>query len=164
MKDFNWKKFTRRINIKAPIANIYSAWTKASELERWFLAKAEFFDESGNNIDRNHSVQKGSTYAWSWFLYDAVENGKITEANGHDHIQFTFAGNCIVDILLTSLDNRVTVELCQSNIPTDDNSKKNIRLGCEAGWSFFLVNLKSVSEGGLDLRNKDESLKGMINN
>jgi hypothetical protein len=58
----------------------------------------------------------------------------------------------------------VIVELTQKDIPTDDASKQNIRLGCHTGWSFFLVNLKSVYEGGLDLRNKDSNFKGMITN
>jgi len=57
----------------------------------------------------------------------------------------------------------VVVELTQKNIPTDDHSKQNIRLGCDTGWSFFLVNLKSVYESAHDLRNKNEKLKGMIN-
>ena len=55
------------------------------------------------------------------------------------------------------------VNLTQKNIPTDDFSKINIRLGCDSGWSFFLVNLKSVYEGGLDLREKNERQKGMVN-
>ena len=52
----------------------------------------------------------------------------------------------------------------QNDIPTDDISKRSIRLGCDFGWFFYLLNLKSVYEGGLDLRNKDEELKGMLNN
>ncbi|RZK15239.1 MAG: SRPBCC domain-containing protein, partial [Pedobacter sp.] len=55
-------------------------------------------------------------------------------------------------------------ELTQKNIPTDENSKRNIRLGCHNGWSFYLINLKSVFEGGLDLRNKDNRFKPMLNN
>ena len=56
------------------------------------------------------------------------------------------------------------VTLSQSNIPLDNKSKQNIRLGCESGWSFFMLNLKSVYEGGLDLRNKNDKLPGMLNN
>ena len=57
-------------------------------------------------------------------------------------------------------------EMCirdRSNIPTDDKSKKDIRLGCYEGWSFYMVNLKSIYEGGLDLRNMNDQLKGVIN-
>ena len=67
-------------------------------------------------------------------------------------------------LLLKPYEGDVIVQLTQSHIPMDDQSKKDIRLGCESGWSFFLVNLKSIYEGGVDLRNKNESLKGMLNN
>jgi hypothetical protein len=55
------------------------------------------------------------------------------------------------------------VELVQENIPEDDNGKHNWHLGCKTGWTFYLANLKSLAEGGIDLRNKDENLKNMIN-
>jgi hypothetical protein len=31
------------------------------------------------------------------------------------------------------------------------------------GWVFYLANLKSFPEGGIDLRNKNEKLKSVIN-
>ena len=36
-------------------------------------------------------------------------------------------------------------------------------MGCLEGWTFYLTNLKSVIEGGLDLRNKNLDIKGVIN-
>ena len=164
MKNFDWTIFTRKIAVKAELADIYSAWTKSSEIERWFLSKAVFRDANGNPIQGDAQIEKGCTYEWSWYLYDEIEHGRIVEANGKDFIQFTFAGECLVDIQLSILDDYVIVELTQKNIPTDDNSKRGIRLGCDFGWSFYLVNLKSVYEGGLDLRNKDPKLKVMMNN
>ena len=92
-----------------------------------------------------------------------VEEGKIIAANGKDLIQFTFADDCLVTVKLSEFKEYIIVELTQENIPTDEESKKNIRLGCHTGWSFYLVNLKSVYEGGPDLRNRDPELKGMLN-
>lgn len=163
MKNFDWTSFTRKIAIKANLSNIYDAWTKTSEIEKWFLSKSTFIDTNGKAIGRDTSNEKGFAYEWNWYLYDATERGKIIDANGKDYLQFTFAGECLVDVKLTAQDEYVIVELTQKNIPTDDNSKQGIRLGCDAGWSFFLVNLKSVYEGGLDLRNKDTNFKGMLN-
>lgn len=164
MTNFDWTTFTRKIAIKAKLSDIYYAWTKTSEIEKWFLSKAIFTDTNEAPIEKDKPIEKGFTYEWNWYLYDTTEHGKITAANGKDFIQFTFAGNCLVDIKLSIQEDSVIVELSQKNIPTDDNSKQGIRLGCDSGWSFFLVNLKSVYEGGLDLRNKDTSLKGMLNN
>ncbi len=164
MEDFDWTSFTRRIAVKAKLSDIYKAWTRSSDIEKWFLSKSIFLDKNGRPISENEQIEKGFAYEWRWYLYEDVESGRITEANGIDFIQFTFAGECLVDIKLTSQDEYVIVELTQKEIPTDDDSKRGIRLGCHTGWSFFLVNLKSVYEGGLDLRNKDTKLKGMLNN
>lgn len=164
MNNFDWTSFTRKIAIKASITDIYNAWTKPSEIEKWFLETATFYDAEKNKIDKTSFIQKGHSYAWTWYLYDMTEHGNITEANEKDFLQFTFAGECLVDIRLSEQHGYTIVELTQKNIPTDDDSKRNIRLGCHTGWSFFLLNLKSVYEGGLDLRNKNSDLKGMLNN
>ncbi|MCF8428109.1 MAG: SRPBCC domain-containing protein [Bacteroidia bacterium] len=164
MKNFNWTTFTKKIIIKSELSDMYGAWTKACELEKWFLSKAVYKEDGGLPIDKDQTVEKGGTYEWNWYLFEVTEYGQITEANGKDFVQFTFAGSCLVDIQLSTQDEYVLVELTQKNIPTDDNSKQGIRLGCESGWSFFLVNLKSVYEGGLDLRNKDTQWKGLVNN
>jgi hypothetical protein len=34
---------------------------------------------------------------------------------------------------------------------------------CGLGWTFYLANLKSILEGGLDLRNKNPEIQKMIN-
>ena len=164
MKNFDWTTFTRKIAVKAKLSDIYNAWTKASEIEKWFLSKANYFDVNNKPMSKETQIEKGYTYEWSWYLYDVVEHGKITDANGKDFIQFTFAGECLVDIKLSIQDDHVILELTQKNIPTDDESKRGIRLGCDSGWSFYLVNLKSVYEGGHDLRNKNSNFKGMLNN
>ncbi len=164
MNNFNWTSFTKKIAIKAELSDLYDAWTIPRELEKWFLNKAVYYSHDGTQVPRNENIKQNDVYEWSWFLFDVVEKGKVIQANGKDQLQFSFAGNCIVEVKLTQHDENVIVELSQSHIPTDDQSKRNIRLGCDSGWSFFLVNLKSVYEGGLDLRNKDEMLKGMLNN
>jgi uncharacterized protein YndB with AHSA1/START domain len=163
MENFDWTKFTRKIAIKAKLSDLYDAWTKASAIEKWFLSEALYFDSNNNPVDKQKNAEKGFTYEWRWYVYEGVEKGKIIEANGKDHLQFTFAGECLVDINLTEQNEYVVMELTQKNIPTDDKSKKDIRLGCDSGWSFYLVNLKSVYEGGLDLRNKDKAFIGGVN-
>lgn len=164
MDNYNWESFTRKIAIKATILELYNAWTIPQEIEKWFLSKAIFHKPSGIHVKSTENVQEGATYQWSWFLYDSTEEGKIIQANGTDIILFNFAGDCLVEVKLTQNEEHVIIKLTQSNIPTDNQSKRNIRIDCDLGWSFFLINLKSVYEGGIDLRNKDETLKGMLNN
>lgn len=164
MKNFDWTLFTKKIAIKAPLATIYNAWTLSAELEKWFLEKAVYFDKSRTVLNANVPVNEEATYEWLWYLYEGAMQGTVKAANGKDFLQFTFEGECLVDVRLSELEGYTVVELKQHHIPTDDQSKQNIRLGCASGWAFYLVNLKSVYEGGIDLRNKDTALPPMINN
>ncbi len=163
MKNFDWTTFTKKIAVKASLSDIYNAWTMAEDIEKWFLSKCIFMNLNGNPIGQKKQIEKGFSYQWNWLLYDLTEQGNIMKANGKDFIQFTFAGECLVDVKLSVHQDMVIVELIQKNIPTDDRSKREIRLGCDSGWSFFLLNLKSVYEGGLDLRNRNSMHKGMVN-
>lgn len=164
MENFDWTSFSKKIAVKAKVTDIYNAWTKANELEKWFLEKVMFFNSNEEEINKDQNVVNNNTYEWFWYLYDDSMKGKIVSANGKDHLQFTFEGTCLVDINLSESNGYTIVQLRHHNIPTDDNSKKYIRLGCSNGWHFYLTNLKSVYEGGLDLRNKDSNLNPMINN
>jgi uncharacterized protein YndB with AHSA1/START domain len=164
MKNFDWTSFSLKILVKAKMSDVYNAWTKASLIEKWFLSKANYTNKERQSIEKDASIEDGFRYEWRWYLYDMVENGKILTANGKDLIKFTFAGECVVEVKLTEKGEDVLVELSQKDIPTDEDSKKEIRLGCQSGWSFYLVNLKSVLEGGLDLRNKNMYYKPMVNN
>ncbi len=164
MENFDWTSFTIRIAIKANIETLYAAWANKSEIEKWFLSEAKYFNSAETEISKHQPANVNDTYFWRWFLYKETETGKITQANGRDIFEFTFAGNCLVTVKLAKENEYTVVTLTQHNIPTDNNSKKDIRLGCHNGWSFYLVNLKSVYEGGLDLRNKDTRFKPMLNN
>jgi len=164
MKNFDWTAFSLKILVKAQLSTVYNAWTKPAEIEKWFLKKANFLDKERKAIPRDSNIENNHLYEWSWYLYDITERGRILQANGKDHLQFTFKGDCIVDIKLSQKEDSVLVELTQKDIPADEESKKEIRIGCNTGWSFYLVNLKSVCEGGLDLRNKNQLYKPMVNN
>jgi uncharacterized protein YndB with AHSA1/START domain len=164
MKNFDWTKFTIKILVRSTIEEIYNAWTKSAELERWLVKKGTFFDTARHPVEPNVQAQKDFKYSWTRHLFDAVENGRYTAANGKDNIQFTFAGDCIVDVKLSVKYDWVQVELTMRDIPVDEISKEETRLRCHSQWSFYLINLKSVYEGGLDLRNKDTYFRRMVNN
>ncbi|MCB0771504.1 MAG: SRPBCC domain-containing protein [Flavobacteriales bacterium] len=163
MKDFDWTRFTVKIAVKADQRTVYDAWTSSAAIERWFLSKAVFRNDAGADLAPTEGVGPGCTYAWNWYGFDVTEQGRILGANGKDLFRFTFAGACPVEVRLTKEHDHTVVTLTQSEIPEDDASKRSIRLGCHTGWSFFLLNLKSVLEGGLDLRNKNAAFTGVVN-
>lgn len=164
MRDFEWSKFSKRVFIKAPLSKVYDAWTIPEIMEKWFLLKANFYSSNGDLLSRDCNIFSGTKYSWNWYAQNHSEDGDILCANGKDYIEFTFAGKCIVSVNLKELNGVTSVELLQSEIPLDDISKERIRLGCAFGWTFYLTNLKSILEGGIDLRNKDINIKGVVNN
>ncbi|WP_295126299.1 SRPBCC domain-containing protein [uncultured Chitinophaga sp.] len=161
-KPYDWSKFRTRIPVKAGIRDIYNAWTTKNGIERWFLKSANFVTAEGT--ERTGSVQKGDSYTWTWFGYgeEVNEKGTILEANGRDFFSFSFAGECKVSVYIQDEAGEVVVELVQSNIPTDEKGMTSIHIGCMGGWTFYLANLKSYLEGGIDLRNKNVLIKNVI--
>jgi uncharacterized protein YndB with AHSA1/START domain len=165
MPDYDWSRFSARIDVKAAVKDVYDAWATQAGLERWFLRVAEFTTADGGGRYAAAEIQKGDRYRWLWHGYDdtTVERGAIEEANGRDSLRFTFAGSCLVSVNITLEEGLTIVELRQENIPLDDASRVNYHLGCITGWTFYLANLKSILEGGIDLRNKNEKLHKLVN-
>ena len=158
MSTYDWSQFTQRISIQATVKVIYEAWTTRSNLEKWFLRKAEFRKADGTIREPDSSIQAGDSYEWMWHGYDTKENGTVTEVNGKDLLRFTFA-KCDVTVSISEEDGECTCDLTQSNIPTDEESKAKLHVGCTEGWTFYFANLKSILEVGHDLRNKKPQKK-----
>lgn len=163
--EFDWSRFTVRINVNSSIENLYRAWASRDGIEYWFLRLSEYKDASGKPRSGEELVQTGDTYKWLWFGYpdETVEHGSILDCNGRDFIKFSFgkAGNCSVRIYPDH--GETIVELVQDNIPTDEKSMQYYHVGCKTGWTFYLANMKSLYEGGNDLRNRNEKLQEMLN-
>lgn len=142
------------------IRTLYEAWATGEGLEKWFLRKAEFYAIAGRMREPEEFILKEDVYEWYWEGWgdDAVEKGEILEANGMDQVKFTFSGGSIVTVDLYSRNGVSIVELTQENIPEEADPKKNLYILCQMGWLFYMANLKSVLEGGVDLRNKNVAL------
>lgn len=160
-----WSTFTLRIPIKADVQKVYDRWTTREGLESWFLRKAEFTRPDGVVRHAKSSVKKDDRFEWLWHGYgdEDVERREVLEANGKDLFQFVFSGGCIVTISIYKEQSQTICELKQENIPLDEDPKRNLCLNCSGGWVFYMTNLKSILEGGLDLRNKDASIRSVVN-
>lgn len=166
MSSFDWSRFTVRININSnSIEQLYRAWATRGGIEYWFLRMSEYSKADGELRSADEPVQTGDTYRWRWFGYgdEVTETGEILDCNGTDFFKFRFgkAGDCSVNIYPEQ--DELIVELLQDNIPTDDKAKESWHIGCKTGWTFYLANMKSMFEGGIDLRNKNENIQNVIN-
>lgn len=163
--EYDWSRFTTRILINASVQDLYKAWATRRGIEHWFLRLSEYASPDGKQRNPEEEVSPGDTYLWRWHGWpdDVEERGTILDCNGKDQFSFSFgeAGNCAVHLL--EHPDGCMLELHQTDIPTDERGKHYWHLGCKTGWTFHLTNMKSIFEGGADLRNKDEEVKGVIN-
>lgn len=162
---YDWSRFVVRISINATTDKLYHAWSTREGMEYWFLRLSEYKKTDGTLRGDKEYVEKGNTYKWLWHGWsdDTVEHGTILDCNGKDFFKFSFgkAGNCAV--VIKKEEGESMIELVQDNIPTDEQGMHYWHLGCKTGWTFYLANMKSLYEGGIDLRNKNEKLQQVLN-
>lgn len=149
----NWNTFTKRILIAKSVESVYQCWSTKSQIETWFLEKADFY--SGDDPRKpDELVQKGDRFTWKWNNWEFTEEGQILAANGKDFISFTFGSGGKVNLKLKETNGMTEVILTQDEIPTDDKSKIDIYVGCITGWTFWLTNLKAYLEHDITLHAK----------
>jgi uncharacterized protein YndB with AHSA1/START domain len=165
MSGFNWTKFTKRITINAPADQIYRSWSTQDGLESWFLRLAEFKTPAGDLRQHSEPVQKNDHYKWLWFGYDdaMTEENDVLEMNGKDLFKFSFSGGCIVTVTAIEEKGETICELVQEMPMDDETEQRYFYIECGKGWTFYLANLKSILEGGIDLRNKNAAISNVIN-
>jgi len=167
--NYDWSQFTLSIPVQSSMALVYDAFATQKGMETWFLRHCGFQSTAGEI--RGDSVPASVTdrYHFRWWGWpdDMEEFGEILQANGLNHFEFTFTANEMndmkVEVRLSEEAEFVRVTLHQYDIPVTEKGKCYFHLGCTKGWTFYLSNLKSILEGGLDLRNKDENVKRVIN-
>ena len=149
----------------APPKAIYDAWTTQQGLESWFLRLAQFTRPNGSMRPKNDHIEAGDKYKWLWFGYDdsQVEANEILVANGWDQLRFSFSGGCIVTVSIKQEGGETICELVQQMPMEDLNEQQYFFIECGKGWTFYLTNLKSILEGGIDLRNKNQAIQQVIN-
>jgi hypothetical protein len=174
----HWSEFRLRVNIDVPVETVYRAWATPGGLESWFLRKAIFVARTGaagdsvgagNAIGQparpgNAFIQKGDAYEWYWHGYpdSLLQKGRILAANGKDQFRFSFSDGCPVNISLYRECDETIVELSETDLPEEQGAALRHYIDNMKGWVFYLTNLKSVLEGGRDLRNQKMELSNVI--
>jgi hypothetical protein len=92
-----------------------------------------------------------------------VYNSVTLQTNEKDFLEFTFSGGCIVSVSVKEQSGERVCELVQTMPQEADEDKQYYYIECGEGWAFYMTNLKSILEGGIDLRNKNNDLQKMIN-
>jgi len=160
----DFSQFKLRVNIKTSIENAYRAWTTSSGVAAWFLGGMVFTDANGVERPVDSPAEPNDEYTCYFTNKPGVViiKGKVLKANGKDTYSFSFSKGCPVSVTIYSEHNETIVELIESNLPTDEETIRKHYVGDSKGWIFYLTNLKSVLEGGLDLRNRNDDIKNVI--
>ena len=160
----DFSQFKLRVNIKTSVEDVYKAWATPAGLNSWFIGKMVFTDEKGVVRPDDAPVQVGDEYACSFAKNPdtVLIRGKVLKANGKNLFSISFSKNCPVTISIYSEHGETIVELLESNVPNEEEVMVRQYVGDSKGWIFYLINLKSVLEGGLDLRNRSVEIKNVI--
>jgi uncharacterized protein YndB with AHSA1/START domain len=161
----NLSKFIKRVSIHASPGEVFKAWSTQSGLESWFLRRAEFIRPDRTRRGSDEPIEKNDTYLWIWHGYgdDVFEQRTILNSNGVNSLSFEFTGQCIVTVNVKTEQGETICELIQERIPFSDDITDHLYILCGEGWTFYLTNLKSILEGGIDLRNKNMELTKLVN-
>ena len=136
-----------------PLDAVYECWSTQEKMETWFLEKAIFRSVEGQR-EPAEPVRTGDRFTWKWNNWDFNEEGDMLQAKGQDIISFTCGSGGTVKVELSEVNGRTEVRLTQSDIPTDENSRMEIYVGCITGWTFWLANLKAFLEHNITLHAK----------
>jgi hypothetical protein len=160
----DFSTFKLRVNVRTSLENAFQAWATSAGQKSWFLGKTTFADPEGRMRGDNEMAQVGDDYAlyFPFNLNEPVVKGKILKNNGKDVFSFSFANDIPVTITIYKEHEETIVELIESNLPTDQGSVAKQFMSDSKGWVFYLTNLKSTLEGGLDLRNTNQAIKNVI--
>ena len=165
MGTINWKQFTLRVPIQVPAYLVFNAWTSQDALESWFLRSAVFTDKNGKTRSSKEIIQPGDRFEWKWHGYDdnTKDLNSIIDNNGKDHLKFWFADRCIVTVTVKEEAGETICELTQEMTMDEIERQQYFYTDCGQGWTMYLLNLKSILEGGIDLRNRNMAIRKVVN-
>jgi uncharacterized protein YndB with AHSA1/START domain len=157
----DFRSFCLRVFVDRPAEEVFAAWLSSAALERWFLTKASYADEAGRTLEPAAEAREGCRYRWEW-AEGTVEEGEVTQLEP-GLLAFTFGEDVGVVVRVGEHQGRTIVELTQSHSMDDENRRASTYVDCTQGWTFFLTNLKSVLEGGSDLRERQVDARHLVN-
>jgi uncharacterized protein YndB with AHSA1/START domain len=141
--DYDWTRFEITFFYYAPLDRVFRAWATPGGLESFFIK------ECRTAADKQELVSAGDAYLFR-YVHGYEHDGRFLAVEENGCIRFTF-GSMEVAVSFDTIDNGTRVVLQQSGIEDQVFSHMN----CRSCWLFFMTNLKSVLEHGIDLRDHE---------
>jgi uncharacterized protein YndB with AHSA1/START domain len=157
--NFILKPFRTRIWIKAKSEDIILGWTQSSLVTKWFVNQCEFFQNGLATPD----ARPGGSYKWTW-LDGSVDESNILEVEPTRIVYGWYHNQGQIEVTATPDSDGTLLELTQSmSSKMEPQEILKAQYGCRIGWTFFLTNLKSIIEGGIDLREHNPNRSDVVN-
>jgi len=132
--------------IQKPQADVFRALTDADELMGWFPTRVE------------SDPRVGGKYKFAWEFANASENGsqegEYVEFAPNSLVSYTWKAEAVptlVTLHLSESNGETTLELDHASLQEGADQDK-LRADHASQWGFFLMNLKSYLEAGMDMR------------
>jgi uncharacterized protein YndB with AHSA1/START domain len=152
-QSYDWSAFEIAFYYDRGVRDVFRAWTSSEGLEAFFVERARFTSPRGSQRAPTETVKTGDAYEWEWRQPLGIE-GRVSNVVEDREFSFTF-GTMNVSVFFAPVGEQTEVHLIQSNIADTPEGRVSGHLNCRSCWIFFLTNLKSVLDGGRDLRDDD---------
>lgn len=161
-ENFNKKKFSHGILLKASKDKVFEYVSTGSGLSKWFIGSADYFYNDKSIRFGKDTAQKGDSFLWKWLNKDLELKGIVTDSDDKCEFGFTFGSSFFVNIKLSESGDRTKLVLTQSYQDSATDNEFGF-INCCVCWVFFLTNLKSVIEHGIDLRETEADIEMLVN-
>ena len=151
--------FTLKIWVRADAATLRRAWTRPEEVVRWFVSKCTYFAADGAEVGQ---AVAGGTYRWEW-MESTTDQSKVIAVDETTLRFGWYKDKGELEVRFTQAGDETLMELTQSMSGGTEEERIDAQVDCKLGWTFFLANLKSIYEGGLDLRETDPERVPVVN-
>ena len=124
--------------IQAPVAKVFDAITNPKILSKWFLKSA--------TLDQ----KKGGTYRFTALTHNDTQKGNVLEFKKNEKLTIDWtkwADGTKVTFTTKKAGKNTLLTVLHVGFKNEES-----RVGHAVGWTYYLMNLKSVLESGKDLR------------
>lgn len=150
--EYNLNRFVINIKIKKTVRTVYRSWS-TSLIERWFPEKMQYITFGNTIRPRKSLFETNDRFTWTGSKERPFSfSGEILFTNNKDYFRFSFVDDTIVSVLLKAHEDETIVQLVHEGFVQGTEHKLDLQLNWCSNWTFYLANLKSVLEEGVDLR------------
>lgn len=159
---FTWKEFTHAILLNTSVDAVYDMVATSDGLCKWFLGEASFSNDGGR-VNGGLIPEAGDYYHWKWLAKEHEVAGKVIDTEPGRMIKYTFGAAFYVSFTVSADESGLTLLTLHQTCNDDVEFNEFNYVNCCVAWTFFMTNLKSVIEQGIDLRETRVSNEMLVN-